>query len=135
MALFPPMVTCPTCKGSKKGPPTGITLADGTKIEIACLDCGGSGMVEREIARALADPGVDFVARLAEAWDGRGRVAFTPPTEHEALCSLARIDLVCALLPWDRLTPSQRRRLVFGARRSIDMAKASAWCFGEGRGP
>ncbi len=77
---------------------------------------------------------VDFIARLADAWDGRGATAFTPYAEHEVLCTIAKVDLVYAHDQWNALPQDARRQLLFAARRAVELGRACAWVFGEGRG-
>lgn len=89
------------------------------------------------LAHALgADARVlDFVARFADAWNGRGDVVFTEP-ERQALCDLAGLSrTVSRRYPWQELFPEDRRRLLVAARRAIEFARACAWVFGEGEGP
>lgn len=79
---------------------------------------------------------VDFIARLADAWDGRGGHVLTPSKEHLALLSLAdepHAELF-AKLPWAALPADVRRKLVFAARRAVDLGRMCAWTFGEGDG-
>ena len=83
--------------------------------------------------------GIDCIARLAEAWDGRGRNPLRPPYEHAALLARAGLlDLAQRRLEewifWDNLTPDQRRRLILAARECVELGRACAWVFGEGRG-
>jgi hypothetical protein len=75
-------------------------------------------------------PDVDFIARLADAWDGRGRVTLQPPAEQVALLHLADLSEELAAFKWSDLPPPARERLVFAARKTADMAAACAWCFG-----
>jgi hypothetical protein len=82
---------------------------------------------------------IDCVARLAEAWDGKGRNPLTPPYEHAALLARAGLlDLAHQRMEgwlfWDSLTPDQRRRLLIAARDLVELGRACAWVFGEGRG-
>ena len=77
---------------------------------------------------------VDFIARLAEAWDGRGAHPLTPPSEHLALLNLAQLSETCVGTRWSDLLPMERRALLFAARRAIELGRACAWVFGEGRG-
>lgn len=125
--LFP-LDTCPTCRGSGKGPWVEHN------IQLPCEDCGGSGKVHRELARLLRRPAVDFVARFAEAWDGTGRNAFRPYSEHEALLTLAGLNKALALCRWRDLQPLDRRRLIFAGLRAVELGRAAAWCYGEGQG-
>lgn len=77
---------------------------------------------------------VDYIARLAEAWDGAGRNVLAPPFEHRALVALAGMRPEIAGLPWRHLKPEERSALLYAARRIVDMARACAWVFGEGQG-
>lgn len=73
---------------------------------------------------------VDFIARLADAWDGRGRTIFQPPAEHLALLRLAHMGDDLAGLTWSQLSAPARERLVFAARKVVQLGEACAWCFG-----
>lgn len=73
---------------------------------------------------------IDFVARLADAWDGRGNNALTPPTEHRALLSLANLPPSLALFTWAELSGAHRYALVVAARQAIELGRASARIFG-----
>ena len=77
---------------------------------------------------------VDYIARLAEAWDGRGRNPFTAPTEHLGLLAMANLPVSLVHTRWEQLESHQRSALVFAARRAVDLGRACAWVFGEGRG-
>jgi hypothetical protein len=77
---------------------------------------------------------VDFIARLAEAWDGNGRNVLVPPREHLALLGIAGLGRELATLRWDQLNGRERQALVFAARQAVDLGRACAWMFGEGRG-
>lgn len=76
---------------------------------------------------------VDFIARIAAAWDGRGREAFTPPTEHMVLLKFAGLPPELHQLPWRDLQPEQRRKLVLACRRVFELARVCAWTFGAER--
>lgn len=88
------------------------------------------------IGRAMVDPvrSIDFVARFAEAWDGRGRHVFLPPFEHQMLLLRAGLDLQLHRLGWNDLKPYQRQALLVSARHGIEFGRACAWSFGEGEG-
>lgn len=78
---------------------------------------------------------IDFIARLADAWDGRGRNVFTAGGgEHLALLNLAGLDASLARVYWNNLDGDERRKLVFAARRAIEFGRQCAWVFGEGQG-
>lgn len=82
----------------------------------------------------MTDPrrAVDFIARLAEAWNGGGRNALSPTgREHRAFLSLADLPAELYGTRWDSLSGDQRRDLIFGARRAVELGKLSAWFFGE----
>lgn len=78
---------------------------------------------------------IDFIGRMAEAWDMRGRHPFIAGgREHRALLSLAYLPADLEKRRWDDLTPEQRQRLMIAARQSVDLGRAAAWVFGEGDG-
>ena len=78
---------------------------------------------------------VDFIARLADAWDGRGSNIFRAGgTEHRALLDLAGLDPSLANERWRELKAGERLKLVQAARRAIEFGRACAWVFGEGSG-
>lgn len=78
---------------------------------------------------------IDFIARLAEAWDLQGRHAFLAGGgEHRALLGLAWLPLELKDRRWNDLTGEQRRRLLVAARQAIDLGRQAAWIFGEGNG-
>ena len=76
---------------------------------------------------------VDFVARVAEAWDGGGRHFFMP-LERRMLLVRAGLDLSLAMVPWHLLREHHRQALVVAARQGVEFGRACAWCFGEGEG-
>lgn len=85
----------------------------------------------------MTDPvrAIDFIARLAEAWDLQGRHAFLAGGgEHRALLGLAYLPMELAKKRWNDLTGEQRRRLVVAARQGVDFGRQCAWVFGEGNG-
>ena len=84
--------------------------------------------------RASSQTPVDFIARIAQAWDGLGRHALTPYAEHEALCAIARLEPRLSKRSWRELTPDQRRALVLAVRRAVDLGRCCAWTLGEGQG-
>jgi hypothetical protein len=77
---------------------------------------------------------VDFVARMAEAWDGQGRHIFLPTSEHRMLLVRAGLDLALAARRWDALEDYQRQALLVAARQAVELGRACAWVFGEGQG-
>lgn len=80
---------------------------------------------------------LDFVARLADAWNGRGDVVLTL-AERLALAELGGLSHARTKglnSRWEELTANDRRYLLFAARRAIEFARVCAWVFGEGRGP
>jgi len=77
---------------------------------------------------------VDFVARLAEAWDGKGRHPFNPAYEHCCLLQIAGLPLRLALFRWRDLSEEHRQMLLVAGRKGVEFGRACAWCFGEGEG-
>lgn len=79
---------------------------------------------------------VDFVARMADAWDGRGDHVFRiGGAEHRALLELAGLPRELANKSWSELEPAQRYELVaVAAQRAIQLGRQCAWIFGEGKG-
>jgi hypothetical protein len=86
--------------------------------------------------KAVATPrvSVDFVARLADAWDGVGAHPFQPPTEQRALLSIAGLPVDLVTVRWRNLSESERDRILRAARAAIVLGRQCAWIFGEGRG-
>lgn len=83
----------------------------------------------------LAARSVDPIARLAEAWNLEGRHPLAASgREHRALLAMAGLDNRLWVLPWNRLEEYQRQALMVAARQAIDLGRACAWVFGEGRG-
>lgn len=72
----------------------------------------------------------DFIARLADAWDGRGRSVLTGPRDHQALLRLASLPESLWSTNWLRLDALTRERLVFAARTGVDLGRTCAWVFG-----
>lgn len=77
---------------------------------------------------------VDPIARLAEAWDGRGRYVLLPPFEHRMLLLRAGLDPELHKVFWNDLKPYQRQALLASARLGVEFGRACAWVFGEGEG-
>jgi hypothetical protein len=78
---------------------------------------------------------VDYIARLAEAWNLEGRHCFAAGgREHRALLSLAYLPPELEKRRWEDLTAEQKRRLIVAARQGVEFGRALAWCFGEGEG-
>jgi hypothetical protein len=78
---------------------------------------------------------VDFIARLAEAWDLQGRHPFAIDyREHRALLVMAGLDLALARVRWNSLAEYQRRALAVAAWHGVEFGRACAWVYGEGRG-
>jgi hypothetical protein len=94
----------------------------------------------RLVRELLAE--TDFLARLADAWDGKGTHIFTASgVEHRALLELAGLprDLAGDSLGqgrarWAELHADERLTLLFTARRVIELGRQCAWIFGEGQG-
>lgn len=76
----------------------------------------------------------DVIARLADAWDGRGHWAFNPYTEHRALLELAALPLTLDRSRWADLTAKEREALLHAVRRAVELGRQCAWVFGEGQG-
>lgn len=72
----------------------------------------------------------DFIARLADAWDGRGRSALSAPRDHQALLRLASLSESLWNIKWLDLDGPTRERLVFAARTGVDLGRTCAWVFG-----
>jgi hypothetical protein len=86
-------------------------------------------------ASIAAARSVDYVARLAAAWNLEGRHCFAVGgREHRALLSLAYLPADLEKRSWDQLTEEQRRRLFMAARQAVEFGRACAWVFGEGQG-
>ncbi len=78
---------------------------------------------------------LDFVARLADAWNLEGEQIFLASgKEHGALLALAQLPDELKQRRWDDLSPDQRQRLVVAARRAIEFGRQCAYIFGEGAG-
>jgi hypothetical protein len=78
---------------------------------------------------------LDFVARLADAWDGKGDHVFRASgAEHRALLALAGLQVPLAGARWAELHADERMKLVFAARQVIELGRECAWIFGEGQG-
>jgi hypothetical protein len=85
----------------------------------------------------MTDPqrAVDYVARLAEAWDLLGRHPFAiGGREHRALLALAYLPMELEKRRWNDLTGEQRRRLTNALLHGLEFGRAIAWVLGEGRG-
>jgi hypothetical protein len=82
--------------------------------------------------RARGGADVDFIARLADCWNGRGQ---HPMLEREkrALLLLAHLPDTAFDLQWSALGGVTRERLVFACRQAVDLGDVAAWCFGAGR--
>jgi hypothetical protein len=83
----------------------------------------------------IAAPAIDFTARLADAWDGKGNSVFAASgVEHCALLELANLPIGLQRAKWNDLSGQERYQLVFAARRAIEFGRQCAWIFGEGQG-
>lgn len=81
----------------------------------------------------LAD--VDFIARLADAWDSRGTFTFDPADrERYALLEIAGLPRSRFQRRWMEFTADERRALLLAARRAIEFGRQCAWVLGEGQG-
>lgn len=73
----------------------------------------------------------DFIARLADAWDGRGNHALRG-VEQLALCRLMNLEGERIVgQSWAHLEAAVRERLVFAARQAVDLGGVCAWVFGR----
>jgi hypothetical protein len=89
----------------------------------------------KNAAREDARIGVDFIARLADAWDYRGDHVFRASgIEHRALLQMAQLPQDLWTSKWAELTGDQRQALLFSAKAVIQLARQCAWIFGEGQG-
>ena len=78
---------------------------------------------------------LDFIARLADAWDCKGNHPFLATgTEHRALLEFALLPAQLSQREWNELNADHRRKLIFAARRAIEFGRQCAWIFGEGEG-
>jgi hypothetical protein len=77
---------------------------------------------------------VDFIARLADAWDGRGAWTLNPYTEHRAMLDIAGLSPDLCKRRWADFSPDDRTALLFAARRAIEFGRQCAWVLGEGQG-
>jgi len=73
---------------------------------------------------------VDSIARMADAWNGYGHWAFTPPTEHQVLLKFAGLPMELHDVSWKELTREQRSSLIKALRRVLDLAQVTGWIFG-----
>lgn len=91
---------------------------------------GGGPRLVRELL-----PETDFIARLADAWDGKGRNVFAASgVEHRALLEMAGLSTDLQRTRWRELAADERYKLFFAARRAIEFGRQCAWIFGEGEG-
>lgn len=77
---------------------------------------------------------VDFIARLADAWDGRGAWTLNPYVEHRALLDIAGLPPGRCKEGWANFTGEERQRLLLASRRAIEFGRQCAWVLGEGQG-
>jgi hypothetical protein len=79
---------------------------------------------------------LDFVARLAAAWNGEGELLLRT-SERRALCEIGGLERVSRFddTRWEFLDGEERRCILFGARRAIELGRACGWIFGQGSGP
>lgn len=78
---------------------------------------------------------LDFIARLADAWDFRGDHIFRASgVEHRALLQLADLPIALERARWAELSGAERMKILYAARAVIQLARQCAWIFGEGRG-
>jgi hypothetical protein len=77
---------------------------------------------------------VDFIARLAMAWNGEGDQTLRPPVEHQALLAIAHLPGGLHHARWEDLAQEERYKLLGAARRAIEFGRQCAWIFGDGSG-
>jgi hypothetical protein len=116
-------------------------FSDDYEIDL-CLNCfcelahgvgKADGGARLRNAAAAVMP-VDFIARLADAWDGRGKWTLNPYVEHRALLDLAGLSAELRIRRWQDFTGEERQRLLLAARRAIEFGRQCAWVLGEGQG-
>jgi hypothetical protein len=73
---------------------------------------------------------LDFVARLADAWDGKGRYVLAPYREHCALLRLAQMPEELHRISWEALEPAAHHRLLFAARAALELGSVCSWVLG-----
>jgi hypothetical protein len=73
---------------------------------------------------------LDFVARLADAWDGKGQHALAPYREHCALLRLAQMPEELHRIRWEALQPAEHHRLLFAARAALELGSVCSWVLG-----
>lgn len=76
---------------------------------------------------------IDYIARIAEAWDGRGSSVFTPPTEHRLLLKAAGLSQDLWSRSWSQLATDERMALVWTIYRVHTLQECCARIF-EGEG-
>lgn len=87
----------------------------------------------RLVRELLQEP--DFIARLADAWDGRGaNVLRAGGDEHRALLQIAKLPVGLWCAQWSELGADERYKLLRAARRAIEFGRTCACIFGEGQG-
>jgi hypothetical protein len=98
------------------------------------LAAGGESDPHRLRNAAAALVPVDFIARLADAWDGRGKWTLNPYVEHRALLDIAGLSTDLSKRRWTEFTGEERQRLLLAARRAVEFGRQCAWVLGEGQG-
>ena len=112
---------------------SGIDLCLSCFCELAYQVGKADGGARLQNAAAALVP-VDFIARLADAWDGRGQWTLNPHAEHRALLEIAGLSPALCKLRWADFPGAERQALLLAARRAIEFGRQCAWVLGEGQG-
>ena len=72
---------------------------------------------------------LDFITRLANAWDGRGSATLSA-AECRALWALAYLEPYDYQPGWQQVPAYRRRRLVTAARAAIEFGRTCGAVFG-----
>jgi hypothetical protein len=71
---------------------------------------------------------LDFIARLAECWDGAPPEGLSCP-ERRALCELSQLPFPGELARWSDLPSRARQLLLIGARRAVRLGRTCTWVY------